>query len=255
MPFGKGLHHARRVLVQRVDDLRRGIERTVGRAHRLVEVALALGRRGHRVIARILRHRARQELLREEEEEFVPVPVEVIRNVDRPADIAAHRLVTIRSARRACGVVEKVVGVERFIAHVVVAQAVEILGPALGDHVDHAGRALAVLRLVVVEQDLHFGDGIHVDRRIQARAAARVARNAVDVGDAVHAARAGEGRRRILHAQAIGAAAVIDHAGKRGQQAEYVAPAGGQLADLVGVDQRAAFRTRRLHRSRLRPSR
>src|SRR5207244_5581500 len=97
----KGLHRSRRVPAERIDDLRRRIERAIGGAHRLIEITLAFRRGRHRVIAWILSHGAGKKLLREEEEEFVLSLVEVAGNVNRAADISAHRFVTIGSSRPA----------------------------------------------------------------------------------------------------------------------------------------------------------
>src|SRR4029453_14237770 len=90
-------------------------------------------------------------------------------------------------------VLEEVVGVQLLVAGVVVGGPLEMLGPALGDDVDDTGSALSVLSLIVVEEHLHLGDGVHGNRRIQAGAAPHVARDAVHVRTAVDSPHAGDG--------------------------------------------------------------
>jgi hypothetical protein len=168
--------------------------------------------------------------------------------VDRAAERSANGVVAISRFFATGRVLEEVVRVQLLVAEVVVARSAELLGPALRHDIDDAGRSLAVLGLVVVEKHLHFGDRVHRDRRVEARAAPHVAGDAVDIRAAVDASYARDRLRRVLLADPVAAAAVVDDPWQRLQQAEHVASACRQLGDLVVVDQRAALGACRLDR-------
>src|SRR6478672_11518429 len=113
------------------------------------KIAIALGRRRHGVIPGSIGLPIRQILLRVEEEQLVLVFIEMVRNVDRTAHIAADRVVAVPSARGAGPVAEEVVRIEIFIADVVVSKTMEIRRAALGDDIYHATCALSIFRLIV----------------------------------------------------------------------------------------------------------
>src|SRR6266496_5035385 len=121
------------------------------------EIAVALSLGGYGVVEWTVGHFVRQILLRKEKEELILFLVEFAWNIDRTTDVAADGVVTIASTRRTGSVAEEVVGVERFIANVIIGQAVEVRGATLGDNIHYASRGFAVFRLIGVEQNLDLG--------------------------------------------------------------------------------------------------
>src|SRR6478609_12113822 len=117
-------------------------------------------------------------------------------NINWTAHVAAHRVVTVPPARSARPVAKKVVCIERFIANVIVSQTVELRCTALSHDVHAAARAFSTLRLIVIQEHLHFRDAVDIDRRVEIVAAARGGRYAVHIHGTVVTPRAGERRGR-----------------------------------------------------------
>ena len=113
----------------------------VGRSYQLQS-------RRHGVVAGSVGFLVWQIFLRVEEKQLLLVGIELARNIDWTANIAADGVVAIAPAREALTITEKVIGVEGVVPNVVVRQAVELARARLGDDIDNASRGFSVFRLV-----------------------------------------------------------------------------------------------------------
>src|SRR6185312_8194861 len=103
----------------------------------------------------------------EQEEELIPVLVELVRDENRPAEVIAELVVLERLRfavqRRERRIVARPgVGVHRAVAEELIRRAVEIARAALGDNADLPAARAPVFRSVRGRQDLYFLRGIHI---------------------------------------------------------------------------------------------
>ena len=124
--------------------------------------------------------------------------------------------------------------VPRVAPAVPVAAAVIVRAAALADDLDVGAGAVAELRLVGVQQHLHLGDRVEVDRRVHAVGARQlVAVQAVDRHLVPGPALAGD--VRDLRSEAVAHrvdVVLVVHAGQQPQQVDDVAALGLDLRDL-----------------------
>src|ERR1019366_10368861 len=102
------------------------------------------------------------QIFRIEEEQFVLGRVELPRPVNGSADIGAFRVEAVLWLYHSIGVVEETVGVELLVALVVICCAVKVLGARLRHAADDSAAVTPVFRVVVVQEDFHLADGVHV---------------------------------------------------------------------------------------------
>ena len=94
---------------------------------RLSEIPGTLQRRGEGLVGNRGRHGTNQEVSREEEKQFVAIPIEVAAGEDyRTADKVARIVIPVRRARQTLTVGKVVIGVEVLIAEVIICAAMEI---------------------------------------------------------------------------------------------------------------------------------
>ena len=72
-------------------------------------------------------------------------------------------------------VIEKVVGVERLITNEIIDATTIILAATPRDNIDYGAAIIAILRRIVVAQDLHLSDRILVNRHADLVRPARLA--------------------------------------------------------------------------------
>ena len=107
------------------------------------------------------------EFLTVEEEQLVFRPLLQMREVNRAANGITHVVVPEQRPRQVSGVVEEGVRIQAVVAVLPVAAAMEMVGTALGNHVDLPARTAAVLCLIAVGQDLEFRDGVEANCYVQ----------------------------------------------------------------------------------------
>ena len=92
-----------------------------------------------------------------------------------PSDIEAGDLVAVDWPNQTGFVIEKVVGVERLITNEIIDATTIILAATPRDNIDYGAAIIAILRRIVVAQDLHLGDRILVNRHADLVRPARLA--------------------------------------------------------------------------------
>src|SRR5439155_12709058 len=120
--------------------------------------------RGHGHVDNVLRSAGRQILLGIEEEKPV-LARDQFGYVNRTAKVGAPGVEPVPGNRRAGAIGEKVVGVEFFIALVVIAITVILIASGAGNCLHLYAGGPAILGLAVVHQHLDLADRIHVDGR------------------------------------------------------------------------------------------
>ena len=193
----------------------------------------------------------RPEFLVPEEKQLVAILVELARDGDRPTDLVGPGIETVAADGQSVSVVEEAVGVQVFVPFEIRNQPVKVARAGAADDLHVGAGSAPELRLIVAEQDLHLGDGVHADRDHGiVHVADGVERGAVE-RDVV---RIGAAALRIDGpgvGQRIGAAR-IDDARQRLQDRHHVAAANEERIELTGGDDARALGARRLHRRSLR---
>jgi len=205
------------------------------RIERLREIAFALERRRHAVETHLsgLLHLRRFHRV-EEEQLLLAALTPESRNLHRAADVESRRVVLLLRLHQTEPIVLPGRRVPRVAPAVPVSAAVIIRAPALGDDLDVRARRVAELRLVAVEEHLHLGDGVEVDRRVHAvRARQLVAVQAVDRHLVPRAPLAADVRQ--LRAEAVAHrldVVLVMDARQQPQEVDDVAPLGLNLLNL-----------------------
>ena len=154
-------------------------------------------------------------------------------------------MVTIAGTPHAVPVIEKAVGIQRFVARVLISAAVEVFGPGLRDHLDDRPAVSGVFGLITVQQDLDFADGIQRrDARKHVGAALIVTGHAVD-GDVIVIRTGPADARRAGAIRAAGRILIglIADARNGSQQGDNVAAARREIRELVARDGAGDLRT------------
>src|ERR1019366_8315406 len=171
--------------------------------------------RGDRVVA--------VSLQREEEEQLILN--------DRTADSKPELIEVQTSPGNARLVRKEVIGIQRVVADVFPAAAVPGIGAALGDKIDGAAGAVAVLRGHVQLQLLEFLDRI-LDRHVDRTAAQALIGDAVDQEAVEVFTKAVDDRAvAVFEVNAVH----VHGAGAHLHQVKYVAPVERQVVDLRGT--------------------
>ena len=95
--------------------------------------------------------------------------------MDGAAEVHSPNIVAVYPTLEARLVIEKIIGIESFIAKEIIGAAVIIASAALRDDVDQRAAVIAVLGGVVITKNFHFRDGILIDAHAQFVRAARLA--------------------------------------------------------------------------------
>jgi len=252
-PTGRDDVVRERLAGERIDDRACAAEERVRRVQQLAEVA-APHRRGRHGERRRRRVAAPDPFFTPEEKELAAVGVEAAGQQHRSAEvksplIEAVRIGAVRQSRIAAAIPLPLVRVERGVAVVLEAVAVELLRAALGDEPNLTRRGAAVLRPVICGEDLHLFDRVDVLRAEHRSRGARPRRDgAVNRHEVFVGARAVDAEAAVRHTVGIeradGAAA---HARLQRREVDRVAPVQRELLNLARLDRARDLRRRRLH--------
>ena len=110
-------------------------------------------------------------LIRNEEVCFLPLQgcsaLAKVWDWHRAAKVKAPDIVSVERPRQGSFVIEKAIGVERFIAQEVIRAPAIVFPTALGNDVDDRAAIIAILRRIVVAKNLHLSNGVLIDAHAQ----------------------------------------------------------------------------------------